>query len=155
MRIDQLLQTGLATAEDHVVCEQDGTRLALDQPPRRPHGVSEAQWFLLLDISDVDQVAQAVDLCEDAQQVVLAPLAQVVLQLERPIEVVHDGSLAAAGDHDHLLDTARDRLLDPVLDRRLVDEGQHLLGLRLGDRQESCPQTRSGEDRLAHGGCGH
>src|SRR5258708_32670996 len=73
-----------------------------------------------------------------------------MLQVQRTIEVVYDRALAAAGDHDHLLDPAGDRLLDSVLDRRLVDERQHLLRLRLGDRQESCPKTRGREDRLTN-----
>ena len=74
---------------------------------------------------------------------------EVVLELERAVEVVDDGALAAAGDHDHLLDPAGDRLLDAVLDRRLVDERQHLFRLRLGDRQESRAETGGGKDRLA------
>ena len=44
----------------------------------------------------------------------------------------------------------RDRLFDHVLDRRLVDDRQHLLGLRLGGRQEPGPQTRRRNHRLGH-----
>ena len=41
------------------------------------------------------------------------------------------------------------RLLDPVLDDRLVDERQHLLGLRLGGGQEARAEAGGGEDGLA------
>ena len=49
-----------------------------------------------------------------------------------------------------LLDAGRDRLLDGVLDDRLVDERQHLLGLRLGGRQEPCPPAGGREHCFAN-----
>src|SRR2546428_11695966 len=64
--------------------------------------------------------------------------------------MVDNRALAAAGDHDDLLDSARDCLFDAVLDRRLVDERQHLLRLRFGDRQEARAKTRGGKNRPAH-----
>ena len=73
-----------------------------------------------------------------------------MLKLERAVEMVDDRALAAAGDHDDLLDSARDRLLNAVLDRRLVDERQHLFWLRLGDREEARAKTRGRKYRLAH-----
>ena len=42
-----------------------------------------------------------------------------------------------------------DRLLDRVLDDRLVDERQHLLGLRLGGGQEPGAPAGGGEDGFA------
>jgi hypothetical protein len=41
-----------------------------------------------------------------------------------------------------------DRLFDDVLDRRLVDDGQHLFGHRLGGGKEPRAETRSGDDGL-------
>src|SRR2546428_13920355 len=63
--------------------------------------------------------------------------------------MVDDGALAAAGHHDHLLDPARDRLLDAVLDGRLVDQGQHFLRLCLRHRQETGAQTGRPKNPLA------
>ena len=60
-------------------------------------------------------------------------------------------ALAAAGDEDDLLDPGRQRLFDRILDQRLVDDGQHLLGHRLGGGQKPCAQPRDGEDGLADG----
>ena len=45
---------------------------------------------------------------------------------------------------------ARDGLLDHVLDRRLVDDRQHLLRLRLRRREESGAEAGSGNHRLAN-----
>jgi hypothetical protein len=48
-------------------------------------------------------------------------------------------SVADAGGH---------RLFDDVLDRRLVDDGQHLFGHRLGGGKEPRAEARSGDDGL-------
>ena len=72
------------------------------------------------------------------------------LDLTRAVEVLHDGALAATDDHDHLFDPRFDRLLDAVLDGGLVDQGQHLLGLRLGDRQKAGSQPGRRDDGFAN-----
>ena len=63
--------------------------------------------------------------------------------------------LAAAGDHAELLDPGRARLLDRVLDQRLVHDRQHFLGHRLGGRQEARAEAGDGQNgfaqRLDHG----
>src|ERR1700694_1793126 len=117
--------------------------------PLLPLVTPTAERLFLLDVGDVDQVAQLVDLAQDVEQVALAALLEVVLELQGAVEVVDDRALAAAGDHDHLLDAAGDRLLDAVLNGRLVDQRQHLFGLGLGGRQEARAETRGGKDRLA------
>ena len=58
------------------------------------------------------------------------------LELDRDVEVILDGVLAAAGDEDDVVDAGGDRFLDAVLNDRLVDERQHLFRLRLGRGQE-------------------
>ena len=72
------------------------------------------------------------------------------LELDRHVEVILDRVLAAAGDEDDVVDAGRDRLLDAVLDDRLVDERQHFLRLRLGGGQEAGAEAGGGEDRLAN-----
>jgi hypothetical protein len=64
--------------------------------------------------------------------------------------MVLDGALAAAGDEDQLLDAGRDGLLGRVLDQRLVDDGQHFLGIGLGGGQEAGAQAGDREDRLGN-----
>ena len=57
--------------------------------------------------------------------------------------MVLDRALVAAGDEDHVGDAGGRRLLHRVLDQRLVDDRQHLLGARLGRRQE--PGAEAGD----------
>ena len=78
-------------------------------------------------------------------QSMTAPL-QEVLQLEAVVEVVFDGALLAAGDDDDLLDPGGHGFLHRVLDDRLVDQRQHLLGLRLGRREDAGAPAGGGED---------
>ena len=59
------------------------------------------------------------------------------------VEMVLDRRLAAAGDEDEFLDSRFAGLLDGILDQRLVDDRQHLLGHRLGRRQE--PGAEAGD----------
>ncbi len=80
----------------------------------------------------------------------MSPLAlEQVLELVGVVEVVFHGALLAAGDEDHLLDAGADSLLDAVLDDRLVDQRQHLFGLRIGGGKEACPPTGGRKDGFA------
>src|SRR5262245_18662539 len=63
--------------------------------------------------------------------------------------MILDRVLAATGHQNDVVDARRDRFLDAVLNNRLVDERQHLLGLRFGGRQESGSKSCSGKYRLA------
>ena len=67
--------------------------------------------------------------------------------------MILDRGLGAAGHEDELLDAGGLRLLDRVLDERLVDDGQHLLGHRLGRGQEPRAEAADREDRLANAVC--
>ncbi len=60
--------------------------------------------------------------------------------------MVLDRRLVAAGDHDEMLDPGLPRLVDRVLDDRAVDDGEHLLGHRLGRRQEAGAEAGDGKD---------
>ena len=62
------------------------------------------------------------------------------------VEVILDGSLAAAGDEQDLLDAVRDQFLHHVLHDRLARDRQHLLGLRLGGRQKPRAMPGDGND---------
>jgi hypothetical protein len=63
--------------------------------------------------------------------------------------VILDRVLPAAGDDDDVGEAGRHRLLDHVLDDRLVHERQHLFRLRLGGGKEARAEARGGEDGLA------
>jgi hypothetical protein len=85
----------------------------------------------------------------------LAALLEGALELVGAVEMVLDGRLAAAGDEDELLDAGCLRLFDGVLDQRLVDDRQHLLGHRLGGGEKAGAQAADGKDRLANASCAH
>jgi hypothetical protein len=63
--------------------------------------------------------------------------------------VIFDGVLAAPGDENDVVDARCNGFLDAVLDDGLVDERQHLFGLRLRRGKESGPQAGGGKDRLS------
>src|SRR5207247_9061456 len=96
---------------------------------------------------EVDHVRDLADLGE---LIALAAGLEERLELDRHIEVIFDGVLAAAGHEDDVVDARRHRFLDAVLDDRLVDERQHLLRLRLGRRPKARAETCNGEDGLAY-----
>ena len=75
------------------------------------------------------------------------------LELDRDVEVILDRVLAAAGDEDDVVDAGRDRLLDAVLDDRLVDQRQHFLRLRFRGGKEARAEAGGGEDGFADDGC--
>jgi hypothetical protein len=81
--------------------------------------------------------------------------AELGFELVGLVEVVLDRTLVAAGDEHHVGDACGGRLLHRVLDQRLVDDRQHLLGARLGDREETAAETGNRENGfgdLAHRG---
>ena len=107
----------------------------------------EAEWLALANVGEVDRARDPANLGE---LFLLASRFEERLELDRDVEVVLDRVLAAAGDQDDVVDAGGDRLLDAVLDDRLVDERQHFLGLRLGSGQKPRAESGGGEDRLAN-----
>ena len=90
------------------------------------HRRTQAERLLLADVVHRGHVG---DLAHELQVVELARLLQVVLELERAIEVVLERALAAPGDDEDVSDSGVDGLFDDVLDGRLVDQREHLFGL--------------------------
>ena len=133
---------------DHIVGQDDGERLVADQLARDQHRVAEAERLALPDVGEVDHVRDLADLGE---LLALAARLEERLELDRHVEVILDGVLAAAGDEDDVVDAGRDRFFDAVLDDRLVDERQHFLRLRLGGGKEAGAEAGGGEDGFADG----
>ena len=137
---------------DDVVPQEDGERLVPHEIARHEDGVAEPERLLLPHVRHADHVGDRADLLEQIQ---LRATLQQALQLVGDVEMILDGGLAASGDDDDRLDPRGHRLLDDVLDDRLVDQGQHLLGLGLGGGKETRAHACGGEDRLTDrtGGC--
>ena len=108
--------------------------------------MAEAERLALPDVGEVDHVRDLADLVE---LFALAARLEKRLELHRDVEVIFDRVLAAAGHQDDVVDAGGDRLLDAVLDDRLVDERQHLLRLRLGRGKKPGAEAGGGEHGLA------
>ena len=145
--VEQLAHAGRRRAADDVVAQEDGEGLVTDQRARAEDGVTEPERLALAHVRDRGELGDGLDL---GQLFRLAPVVQVVLELEGGVEVILDRPLAAAGHDDDFRETRGDRLLDDVLDHRLVDEGKHLFRLRLGRGKEASSEPSGREHRLAH-----
>ena len=99
--VDHLLQRRRRRI-DHVVAEDDRERLVADEIARDQHRVAETERFALAHVREVDQVGDLADLRD---LIPLAPGLEKRLELDRHIEVILDGVLAASGDQDDVVDT--------------------------------------------------
>ena len=72
------------------------------------------------------------------------------LELGAAVEVVFHGRLVATGDDDDLGAAGGDRLLNAVLNKRLVDEAEHLLGDGFGGGEKARAQSGGGKDCFAN-----
>ena len=143
--VDELADAG-PFGRHHVIGEDHRERLVAHQLAGHEDRVAQAQLLLLADVADLGQVA---DVAHPAQHLDVAAFLEQVLELVRRVEVVLDGPLLRAGHDDDLLDAGGHRLFHGVLDDRLVDQGQHLLGLRLGGGQEPGAPASGREDGFA------
>ncbi len=133
---------------DQVVGQDHGERLVADDRGGAQHGVAEPERLRLAYV-DAGYILRH-HVAHDSQQPGLALALQLAFQLVVLVEVVLDRALAAAGDKDQFLDAGLDRLFRRILDQRLVDHGQHFLGIGLGCRQKTGTETRYRKNRLAY-----
>ena len=145
MLVGDLLHTRqhLVVGNDHIA-QQHVERLAGGLLVGAVDGVAQAQRLVLVDVAHV----VGADLLDDVGVLVLAALAQRRDQLGIGAEVVLDRLLLAAVDDHDLVGGRGEPLLDDVLDDGAVDDQQHLLGLRLGRREEPRAQARGGNESL-------
>ena len=132
---------------DDIVAEDDGERFVADQVARDEHRVAEPERFALADVREVDEVRDLADLGE---QLLLAARFEERFELDRDVEVIFNRVLAASGDEDDVVDAGGDRLLDAVLDDRLVDQRQHLFRLRFGRGKKPSAKTGGREDGFSN-----
>ena len=103
--------------------------------------VSEAERIALARVEDVRELGDRADLL----QLVELPLRlEEVLELGRPVEVVLDRPLPAAGHHQDVGDAGPHRLLHHELDRRRVDTGSISLGVALVAGRKRVPSPATG-----------
>jgi hypothetical protein len=81
----------------------------------------------------------------------LAARLEKTFELDVHVEVVLNRVFAAAGDDDDDVDARSDRFFDAVLDDRLVDERQHLLGLGFRGGKEPRAEAGGRKNGFANG----
>ena len=128
---------------DDRVAERDDEGLPADKRSRAEDGVAEPEHVPLPGVEVLQGRALERELLE---QFLLAGLAQRLDQLGVQIEVVLDRRLAGPGDEQHAPHPDARQLLDDVLHDRLAPDRQHLLGLRLGGRQQPGAEAGDGDD---------
>src|SRR5262245_520162 len=144
--VEQLAHARRRRTADDVVAQEDREGLVADERARAENGVAQAERLALAQVRDRGQLGDGLDL---GQLVRLAAIVQEVLELEVRVEVILDRALAATGHDDDLRETRGHRLLDDVLDHRLVDEREHLFRLRFGRGKESGAEPGGRKYRLA------
>jgi hypothetical protein len=146
--VDHLLQAG-RLADHQIVDQQHRERLVADHVPSAPHGMAKPERQLLPGIGELSGGGQP--LLQLVEQFALAAVAQRRLELEGQVEMVLDGTFGAPSDEIELLDAGRLGLFHRIMDQRLVDYRQHLLGHRLGRRQDPGAEPGHRKDGFAHG----
>src|SRR5680860_1192471 len=128
--------------------EQHGEGLVADVVAGHRHRVAEAERLALADERERGELGDGPDL---RQLLLLALLLELLLELGQEVEVVLDRLLGPPRDDADVVDPGGDRLLDHILDRRLVDDGQHLLRRGLRRRKEAGAEACRGDDGFADG----
>ena len=130
---------------DHVVAQQDQEGLAGAGVGGGADGVAQAARLVL--VAEVHGHVAGVG--DSVGVACLAALAQQGLQRAVGLEVAQQLGLAGARHDDGGVDLLRvEGLLHHVLDDRLVEDRQHLLGGALGGGQEAGAEAGGGDDSL-------
>src|SRR5690348_5857865 len=101
--------------------------------------MTEAERVFLANVGHLQQSGNRMNL---PPEVVFTAAGELLLQLNRNVEMVLDRVLSAARHENNERYTRSRDFFRRILDQRLVDERQHFLGLRLGGRQETRSKPR-------------
>jgi hypothetical protein len=85
------------------------------------------------------------------EQFLLALRLQYRLELGVAVEMILDGALGTSGDEDQGVGAGGERLVDRILNERLIDDRQHFLRAGLGDGEKSRAASRNGEHGSFYG----
>src|SRR5262249_27199258 len=109
--------------------------------------MAKAERGLLAGISHLARLRQPA--LQFLEPVGLSAIAQSGFELDGAVEMIIDRALPPAGNKEELLDPGCLRLLDRIMDERLVNDRQHFLWHRLGRGQETRSQPGYREDSFA------
>ena len=127
--------------------KQHRERLVTDDVAGAPHRVAETERCLLA--GEAHGTGLGLVARQNFHLGLLAARGERGVELVHAVEMVLDHTLVAAGDKDEMLDPGLPRLVDHVLDQRLVDDGQHFLRHRLGGRQDAGAEAGDRKDGFA------
>src|SRR5207245_7125688 len=144
--VDKLLGRGIRAGDQHVT-EQNRERFVADEVAGHENSVAKSERLLLPRVAELQHVA---DFSNHLGLVFLPFFLQKALERGRRIEMIFDGILAFAGDDNDVLDSRRDALFRDILNLRLVDDGEHLFGLRFGGGKEARAETGGREHGLSN-----
>ena len=141
--------SAIQSGPGHHVRQQDRERFGADNLARAPDRMAEAKGRLL-----AGEAGRAGCGKIGHKSVVFGLFAtplEGVLKLVSIVEMILDHALVAAGDEDEMLDSRLTRFIHHVLKDRPVDNGQHLLGDRLGRGQKPRAETGDGQHGFTDG----
>src|SRR5262245_51407261 len=144
--VDYLGEAAFALRLHQDVGEEQRERLVADDVARAPDGVAEPERLLLAGEARAPRWRKIIERIELG---FLAALGEHLLELGGTVEMILDQALAATSDEDEMLDAGIPRLVHDMLNDRTVDDGQHLLGYRLGRWQEARAKPCHGKHGLA------
>ncbi len=136
-------------ADAQIVGQHHAEGLVAHQGLAGEDGVAEAAHLFLAGVGEGAGLDEAVGFL---QELLLVAAGNRLLQDGIAVEEVLDGVLTLAGDDGDVVHPGLQGLLHTVLDQRLVDDGQHLLGNGLGGGQETGAVTGRGKETLADHG---
>lgn len=98
----------------------------------------QTERLLLADVVDIGKICDAADCF---QHFILAGALQFVFELDRTVKMIFNGLFRAACDDDDGIHAGGYGFFYNKLDGRLIHDGQHFLGLRLGGGQKTGTQA--------------
>src|SRR5579883_217711 len=145
-RLDHLCEASRRMKHEFVR-QHHGERLIADDIARTPDRVTKPQRRLLA--CKADGAGFRLVAGQNFHLCFLAARLKRGVKFVHAIEMILDHALVAAGDKDEMLDAGFPGLVEHILDQRLVDDGEHLLGHRLGGGQHAGAETGDGKDGFA------
>ena len=110
-------------------------RLVANQIAGAPDRMAKAERHLLA--GEGCRAGRGLDALQACKLFVFAALGKRIVKLKLDVEIVFDDALVAARDENQMFNASFQRLVDHILDDRLVNDRQHFLWDCLGRWQES------------------
>ena len=123
--------------------EQNSERLIAYVARRAADCVPEAFRLALADVVDVAQFGCVLDCFEEF---LFPGFFKLIFEVWGSVEVVLEGALGCAGDHEEVVESRVDCFFDDVLDGWSVDDRQHLFGHRFRGGEETGSKAGHRED---------